>query len=345
MGFNEIDLNEGIEIAQLLVKNHSKTLTLVDLNGNKFGEEGKFEIKQIMESIGDRFASLSEDEGSDDEEDGNQDEDANDDDEETEDENEEEEDCEIVDGDEDYEEYEDEDEDYEGEEGEEEEEQAPEQPQLFTKFKTDKPANPISNLNNLNLNACSPFGAKPTGGAAATNPFSQMAKFSNLMTSAGTPFDKFIINPTVENLKVIDEALIKTVAKGPKFDGIFVIRFWSLLAKLYDPKTKQNQDLVFKYADLLGKEYYEKETQNSTCMFANEMLTCFGMLKSEEKNFEPIELNESLIAIISNSLKQSPFQSQVKSVISNFINFRGSTGFSKALIENNKNLMVKCFAA
>jgi Ran GTPase-activating protein 1 len=67
LSFNEISLQAGLEIAQNLVAKKS-TLRLIDLNGNKFGEDGKLEITQILEPMREYLASFSEDEGSDEEE-------------------------------------------------------------------------------------------------------------------------------------------------------------------------------------------------------------------------------------------------------------------------------------
>ena len=57
MSFNEISLNAGIEIANLMVKKKD-TLKIVDLNGNKFGEEGKLEIQNIFTPISKVLATL-----------------------------------------------------------------------------------------------------------------------------------------------------------------------------------------------------------------------------------------------------------------------------------------------
>ena len=57
LSFNDITLNDGLEISELLL-NNKQTLTLLDLNGNKFGEEGKLEITQCLEPIGHALASL-----------------------------------------------------------------------------------------------------------------------------------------------------------------------------------------------------------------------------------------------------------------------------------------------
>ncbi len=83
LSFNEINLNAGLEIAKLFASK-SNTLKILDLNGNKFGEEGKLEMVKLLEPVGSALCSLSEDEGSDEEE-GEQDEDAFDEDEEEED--------------------------------------------------------------------------------------------------------------------------------------------------------------------------------------------------------------------------------------------------------------------
>ena len=49
MSFNEIALDQGLEIAKVLSR--KKTLQLLDLNGNKFGEEGKLDLIKLLEPI------------------------------------------------------------------------------------------------------------------------------------------------------------------------------------------------------------------------------------------------------------------------------------------------------
>ena len=50
LSFNEISLTSGIEIAHILSRMKG-TLTLVDLNGNKFGVDGTLEIKEILQPL------------------------------------------------------------------------------------------------------------------------------------------------------------------------------------------------------------------------------------------------------------------------------------------------------
>ena len=57
LSFNEVNLNAGIDIAKILV-NKKDTLKLLDLNGNKFGEDGKLEIQNVLAPIGSSLATL-----------------------------------------------------------------------------------------------------------------------------------------------------------------------------------------------------------------------------------------------------------------------------------------------
>jgi hypothetical protein len=128
----------------------------------------------------------------------------------------EDEDYDRVDDEEDYEdeeEYDEEDEEGEEEEDGEEVDQhfgssnisQPQQPSLFTNFKT---ANPQSiNFNKINLNENNPV--KPPQGA---NLFSNMIKNNQLLTTV-QQFDAFVVSPTLENLRAIDEATLKTVTE------------------------------------------------------------------------------------------------------------------------------------
>ncbi len=56
MSFNEIEFGAGLEIAELLAKKSS--IKLLDLNGNKFGEEGKQEIRSVLAPLGNSLGSL-----------------------------------------------------------------------------------------------------------------------------------------------------------------------------------------------------------------------------------------------------------------------------------------------
>jgi Ran GTPase-activating protein 1 len=57
LSFNEISLQAGLEIAKLMLK-CKNTLQLLDLNGNKFGEEGKLEMKSILEPVANTLGSF-----------------------------------------------------------------------------------------------------------------------------------------------------------------------------------------------------------------------------------------------------------------------------------------------
>lgn len=70
LSFNEINAQAGMEIADLLNRNRkiNANMKLIDLNGNKFGDEVKMEIEQRLKAFGDALHTLSEDEGESDEE-------------------------------------------------------------------------------------------------------------------------------------------------------------------------------------------------------------------------------------------------------------------------------------
>lgn len=208
ISFNEINLQSGLEISQLLMKRKEKTLSMVDLNGNRFGEDGKMDILQILEPVKDYVASLSEDEGSDEEDE----EEVEGDEEEEEDEEEDEEETSEVVVDDEYDDYDQvenhEYEEYEDEEGgeeddDEEEEEALEgkfgnfnlaqqQKSLFTNFKTESPNTPTTKQ--------------------AINLFSNMVRNNKLMLS-NPQFDAFISNPSIANLKVIDQNTLIDITK------------------------------------------------------------------------------------------------------------------------------------
>ena len=57
LSYNEINLTSGLEIAEIMLK-RKDTLKLLDLNGNKFGEEGKMDVKTILQPFGEVFGTL-----------------------------------------------------------------------------------------------------------------------------------------------------------------------------------------------------------------------------------------------------------------------------------------------
>lgn len=200
LSFNEINLSTGLEISELLNKRAEKTISLLDLNGNRFGEDGKLEIKQLLEVYKDSLASMSEDEGSEEEED----EENEEGDEEEESEEEEEEDDEensevVVDDEEDYDQVENE--DYEG--YEEEEEKVEEKFGNFNIVQQEQPKSLFSQF-------------KPAATLASSGPqlnlFSNMVKNNQLLTSI-KPFDAFILNSNIENLKLIDQNSLNSVTQ------------------------------------------------------------------------------------------------------------------------------------
>lgn len=56
LSFNEISLDSGIEIAKILA--NKSTLKLIDLNGNKFGEDGKLDLIKILEPVQTALSTL-----------------------------------------------------------------------------------------------------------------------------------------------------------------------------------------------------------------------------------------------------------------------------------------------
>ena len=235
LSFNEINLVAGLEIAQLMAKKKD-TLKLLDLNGNKFGEDGKMEVKSVLSALGSSLGTLCEDEGSD-EEDDEVDEDENDDDDDEEEEDDEEEgegeeeeeadySGEIVNVDDEYEDYE----NYEEGEEEGEEDQAAPTSTLFSQqtFSTCKTVS----FGALSINKVpNPFG----------NPFANIVKNKTLFLSSNEPFNKFLVQPSVENLKQIDDSIVNAVCKDEKFNGDFLIRILDTLSKLYKSEPAHTQ--------------------------------------------------------------------------------------------------------
>lgn len=208
LSFNEISLTAGLEIANLLLKNKD-TLRLLDLNGNKFGDEGKLEIQNTLQPISRYLASLSEDEGSE-EEDEERDEDEVDDEDEDEDE---------------YEEYDDDDEDGDEDEDEEEEEGN-------SKVSNEEQYDIIEKKDLVEQEANS-------------NQFSKLVINSQLITNI-EKVDKFLLNPSSDNANLIDDAALNSLTSHAKYDTPYLLRFLATLSKYYDQKlaSESNEKIL-----------------------------------------------------------------------------------------------------
>jgi hypothetical protein len=202
-------------------------LQLLDLNGNKFGVDGKLEILKILEPFGEAISSLSEDEGSDEEEEAESEDQGEEDSGDEEAENSEvvvddadgQEDYDEV---EDYEEYDDEDEDYDeeedGQEYDEEEEGEDQQNEnkfgsanLFQQQQQSNLFKPFNNQIQMNL------GQMNLNDKQKPNLFSAMVANSYLKTNTISTFDNFINNANLENLKLInDENTLKNIKEVSK---------------------------------------------------------------------------------------------------------------------------------
>lgn len=301
LSFNEISLENGLEISKLFAAKMKK-LELLDLNGNKFGEDGKLDIMEILKPVGEAMSTLSEDEGEDDEEEeesGAEEEDSGDEEETSE---------VVVDGEEEYddlEDYEDEydedeeeyDEEGDYEEGESTEEVQiqPAQSSLFKPFTTN---------------------TQPT----KPNLFTSMITNSYLKTNSVEQFDTFIGKPILDNLRLLDEATLKSVSKLEQFNGKFLILFLHVLSKCYDGISN---DLVLDCARILITEFTKNEDNLNS--FPEEFLTQFGFLKSEEKNFHALEVDDKFVQLLANIFKQNYVQSFVKEKILDYIKLRVKT--------------------
>lgn len=185
LSFNEVNLQTGLEICEILGKRASRTLELIDLNGNRFGEDGKLEIQDVLHEYKQSLASLSEDEGS--EEEGEEEPDEEEEEEESDEESEQDSSEVVVE--EDYEDYDQvENEDYAEYQADQLHQKvqsinlAPQQ-SLFTKFEPNKP-----------------------------NLFTSLVKNNELVTNV-KQFDNFVLNPCIANLDQIDQSVIESVVK------------------------------------------------------------------------------------------------------------------------------------
>lgn len=328
LSFNEISLDNGLEIARLIA-DKMRMLNLLDLNGNKFGEEGKLDIMKILEPVGQAVSTLSEDEGEDDEEeesDGGE-EDSGD---------EEEEDSEVVvDGEEDYddledyEDYDEEDDDYdeecdeEYEEGEEEEEK-----------------HGINIVQQSNL--FKPFNNNNTQPNNKSNLFTTMVTNRYLKTNSIPAFDNFIAVPDEKNLRALDESRLKSVAQLDQFNGKFVILFLNVLSKLYESSSK---NLVIQCAHTMLTEFFKN--QANTDQFTDNFLTEFGFLKSEEKNFHALDVNENVVQLLQAMFTRNVISKNVKNKILNYVKLRASEYNERSRDQKfikNTQILIKFFS-
>lgn len=333
LSFNEINLAAGLEIAELMAKKRDK-LKLLDLNGNKFGEDGKMEVKNILSSLGSSLATLSEDEGSDEEED-EEDEDENDDDDDEDEEEEEEEEegeeeeysGEIVD----VEEYEDHDEEYENYDGGDDVEHQ------------QQPTVPTSTLFGQGFNTCKPvsFGQLSINKVANpfSNPFANIVKNKNLFLSSNEPFNKFLVQPSIQNLKQIDESIINAVCKDEKFNGDFLIRILDTMSQLYKDESNPDTQIVLNISNSLSKNFLDKSENADS--FVDALLVYSGLLKSEDKSYQPSLISEDLLKLFKALFKQAYFPQVVKDKLNEFIKFKSqfsSQSMSPLAKSNNKSL-------
>lgn len=348
LSFNEIALDQGLEIAKVLSR--KKTLQLLDLNGNKFGEEGKLDLIKLLEPIQSALCTMSEDEGSDDEGEEDEDNAENDDDEE--------ENSEVVvdneDNDEydeldDYEDYDEEEED--GEEGEydddnEDDEENDENHQqekfgsyniapqstLFKPFSQNNSfqmAQPHLNLNKLNLN-----NSKSNG----PNLFTSMISSSFLKTNSIPLFDNFVTSPTLENLKKIDQDSFKKLIQLEKFNSKYLNFLISHLSKLYD-ESMDPANPVLTSANFFTSAFFSNPSNIES--YADDFLTQFGFLKSEEKNFHPVELNDKLISILGKLFNEVYFPVIVKDTVLNYLKIRSTITNVNENLKKNTKMMIK----
>ncbi len=95
-----------------------------------------------------------------------------------------------------------------------------------------------------------------------------------LKTNTVSAFDSFIASPDINSLQGLDDVVLRTVADLEQFDAKFLVLFISVLAKVYDEKSKI---MVSKCAGILIGEFFKKN--NNLTDFSNEFLTQFGFLK------------------------------------------------------------------
>lgn len=132
------------------------------------------------------------------------------------------------------------------------------QPSLFKPFNTNaiKPAHPIDIANNK------------------SNPFTAIAANKYLKTNTVLTFDNFINTQNLNNLKQIDQKVLKNVAELEQFNGKFVILFLNVISKFYENDSKE---IVLKCAQEILTTYFKKPESQFT--FINDFLTQFGVLK------------------------------------------------------------------
>ncbi len=167
---------------------------------------------------------------------------------------------------------------------------------------------------------------------------------NNFLLTTIQPFDTFVLAPTIENLRLIDEACLENVLAQPKCNGSYLMRFIGHLSRIYDSKNTDDSKLVLNCVSFLLKGYLKKLT--NTNVLGDEILTEFGFLKSEEKNFRPLEINKNLYTFLLDISKQEFFPVSVKKYITDYVSLRNQTltpaMFNSTFKEKSDNF-IKCF--
>lgn len=342
LSFNEISLDAGLQIAQLIAKGMNN-LQLLDLNGNKFGDDGRSDVLDILKGLGEAVSTMSEDEGEDDEDE--EESDAGEPDSGDSEDNSEV----VVDGEEDYDEMEDyeeydEDEEEDEEAGEEEEEEEYEEDEeeeedygssnIAPRSTLFKPFNNIAS-NNFQLKPSHPI----VPHAEKSNLFTSMVINRYLKTNSVPAFDNFVNTPDMNNLKSLDDSVLNTVSQLEQFDAKFLTLFLHVLSKLYEANSG---DAVLACASTLIQAFFKK--QNKSDSFSDAFLIQFGFLKSEEKNFAAFDLSDKLALLLANLVSKNLIPRDVKENIVNYIKLRNDQSNGKEMDEKfkkNSHLLFK----
>lgn len=163
-----------------------------------------------------------------------------------------------------------------------------------------------------------------------------------LKTNSIPSFDNFISNPNMESLDAIDQNMFKNVSELQQCDGKFLMLFVNVLSRIYDTASKR---LVLNKVQFLFEPFF-KNIKNCE-HFLNDFLTQFGFIKSEEKSFHPIALNEQITILLADIFKENLVPQNEKAKILNYIQLRKNSmndlPVNQKFINDSKFLM-KCLS-
>ncbi len=108
----------------------------------------------------------------------------------------------------------------------------------------------------------------------------KLVTYKYLKTNSVVEFDNFVVLPNVDNLKALNEDVLRSVTKLQQFDGKFLILTLSVLSKVYEAST---DELTLNCARILCDAFFKNASNLNS--FPDEFLTQLGFIKVGFFNF------------------------------------------------------------